>query len=285
MSAAHPEQDRLAELLAQQALFGLNDHERRELTVLIHETPGVDREAFERMAAGLEVAGLTGIPIPGLPDSLVERVRSASERVNLDSLSSSGVASPIDRGSEAGLPFPPATFPGQAPDAGFGILSLVAVTGWVAAASLFVAVMFPQWFRAPIEGARMSPTEARDRWVADHADLIRLPWQATADQWATTAAGEIVWSSRDQSGFLTVRGLTPNNPTEHQYQLWIVDGDRKHPVDGGVFDIPSTAVEVVIPFDAKLAVATPTLFAVTVERPGGVVVSDQERVVLAASVP
>jgi hypothetical protein len=46
-------------------------------------------------------------------------------------------------------------------------------------------------------------------------------------------------------------------------------------IDGGVFDAPSTG-EVVVPITARLR----ALFAVTVERPGGVVVSRREHIVV-----
>ena len=76
----------------------------------------------------------------------------------------------------------------------------------------------------------------------------------------------------------------PNDPSQSQYQLWIFDGTReKHPVDGGVFDV-NEAGEVVIPIDPKLPVGQPTLFAITVERPGGVVVSDQGRIAMVGKV-
>jgi hypothetical protein len=44
------------------------------------------------------------------------------------------------------------------------------------------------------------------------------------------------------------------------------------------------AGEVVIPIDPKLPVGQPTLFAITVERPGGVVVSDQGRIAMVGKV-
>ncbi len=44
----------------------------------------------------------------------------------------------------------------------------------------------------------------------------------------------------------------------------------------------SSAGEVVVPILAKLHVDHATLFAVTVERPGGVVVSKRERIVVTA---
>ena len=68
-------------------------------------------------------------------------------------------------------------------------------------------------------------------------------------------------------------GMPVNDPKVRQYQLWIVDPDRDaRPVDGGVFDV-TDAGEVIIPIDAKLAVSDPAAFAITVEKPGGVVKS------------
>ena len=48
-----------------------------------------------------------------------------------------------------------------------------------------------------------------------------------------------------------------------------------------MFDVTKDG-EVIIPIDAKLAVASPAAFAITVERPGGVVVSDGPLEVVAA---
>jgi hypothetical protein len=68
----------------------------------------------------------------------------------------------------------------------------------------------------------------------------------------------------------------------HQYQLWIFDAarDQRYPVDGGVFDVPANAGEVVIPIRASLMVRKPAAFAVTLEKPGGVVVSGREHVIV-----
>jgi hypothetical protein len=43
--------------------------------------------------------------------------------------------------------------------------------------------------------------------------------------------------------------------------------------------VPANAVEVVIPIRASLMVRKPAAFAVTLEKPGGVVVSGREHVV------
>jgi hypothetical protein len=50
-------------------------------------------------------------------------------------------------------------------------------------------------------------------------------------------------------------------------------------VDGGVFDVPANSGEVVIPIHAELPILKLAAFAVTVEKPGGVVVSGREHVV------
>ena len=57
---------------------------------------------------------------------------------------------------------------------------------------------------------------------------------------------------------------------------------QRAPVDGGVFDVTGDETRVAI--DAHLPGGEATLFAVTLERPGGVVVSSRERLMLTASV-
>ena len=83
------------------------------------------------------------------------------------------------------------------------------------------------------------------------------------------------------AGYMQFSGLQSNDPRVEQYQLWIFDGTRDdaHPVDGGVFDINQNG-EVIVPIHAKLPVAHPTAFAVTLEKPGGVVVSDPQVAVM-----
>jgi len=96
--------------------------------------------------------------------------------------------------------------------------------------------------------------------------------------------GDVVWDPATQQGFMRFAALAVNEPTRFQYQLWIFDAarDERFPVDGGVFDIPAGVTEVLVPIRAKLPVSNAVLFAVTVEAPGGVVVSGRERIVLTA---
>lgn len=115
---------------------------------------------------------------------------------------------------------------------------------------------------------------------------LSLNWTATEDVAALNAQGQVVWHQADQNGFMQFTGLAANDPTEYQYQLWIFDQSRdaeqSPAVDGGVFNINDANAETIVPINAKLAVDKPYLFAVTIERPGGVVVSERERIVVLA---
>jgi anti-sigma-K factor RskA len=124
----------------------------------------------------------------------------------------------------------------------------------------------------------------RQGLIASAEDLVRMDWTATEDPAANGVSGNVVWSPGSQSGFMLFEGLAPNDPAVSQYQLWIFDGTRsqEQPVDGGTFDVPVASNQIVIRIDAKLPVREAALFAVTVEQPGGVVVSDRERVVALA---
>ena len=116
------------------------------------------------------------------------------------------------------------------------------------------------------------------------AGVRQVGWTATEDPFAAGASGDVVWDAASQTGFMRFVGLAANQPTQLQYQLWIFDRqrDERYPVDGGVFDIPAGAGEVIVPIRARVPVGEAALFAVTVEPAGGVVVSTRERIVLTA---
>jgi len=152
--------------------------------------------------------------------------------------------------------------------------------GWLAAAAClaFAITAIVRPF------GKKAPTAREQRDLLTHvADAQVLAWAATADPAATGAKGDVVWSNAEQKGFMRFSGLSQNDPAATQYQLWIFDGERddKFPVDGGVFDVTAGG-DVVVPIKPKLKVGKPVLFAVTVEKPGGVVVSKRERIVVTA---
>lgn len=113
------------------------------------------------------------------------------------------------------------------------------------------------------------------------ADTVRWPFKPNSAAYGA-ASGEVVWSESLQRGYMRLKGMSPNDPKVRQYQLWIVDPVRDtHPVDGGVFDVASTG-EVIVPFEARLPVRGAGAFAITSEKPGGVVVSAGPLLVVAA---
>jgi hypothetical protein len=154
----------------------------------------------------------------------------------------------------------------------------------VAAACLLISLGTLVYFVLFRTTGRQDPVRQREQLLASTPDLIRVDWAAGPTP-VPGAKGDIAWSNSEQRGFLRFQGMKVNDPSVEQYQLWIFDRnqDEKTPVDGGVFDIPSTG-EVVVPIRPSLRVREPYLFAVTIEKPGGVVVSDRRRLPLLAAV-
>lgn len=249
MSAARhdPLPERLEELLADRAMIGLTVLEEDELARLLAETaPEVEQE-YELAAAALDRA-LAPRPEP-LPAALRARlVAAARERVP--------------------------SAPARAPQLPAPRSNALALAGWLVAAAACLLAVFAWRARAP---AAPRPTESRAELLA-RAGTVRLDWKP---EQTPGASGDVVWSQALQQGWLRIRGLAPNDPAREQFQLWIFDETQQHPIDGGVFDV-APGDEVLIPIDAKLRVQQPKLFAVTREKPGGVVVSDQQRIVLVA---
>ena len=180
---------------------------------------------------------------------------------------------------------PPAPRPSEAPILpGPGSTPWAAIAGWAAAAALLVVLL-----TRGMESADPVPTSSErfDALVASADDLVRIPWTQTEDPAAASVQGEVIWSKTAQEGYMVFEGLPVNQPTETQYQLWVFDSDRaeweKLPVDGGVFDIAQDG-KTVVPIAAKLPVQSAALFAITIEKPGGVVVSERERLVVTAGV-
>jgi hypothetical protein len=162
---------------------------------------------------------------------------------------------------------------------------------WVAAASLLLAIA-GWWPRIvadhapPPEMAEVTAESAREAMLAEEGTL-HVSLTAASDKPLT---GDVVFDPARQIGFLRFQGIPANDPRLAQYQLWIADAGRKQPlpVDGGVFDVTPQATasgDVIVPFRAKLPVGKATAFVVTMEQPGGVVVSKQERVLALAKVP
>lgn len=143
--------------------------------------------------------------------------------------------------------------------------------GWVVAAGLAGVLV---WTNRP----QPVPDPA-----AEFARLDREPGTQKFVAGPDGNSGRVVWDEARQEGYLEVRGLEPNDPAVAQYQLWIVDPAREQPVDGGVFDVrPGPDGRAVVPVRAALRVSGAKAFAVTREKPGGVVVSKGPMLVVLA---
>jgi hypothetical protein len=124
----------------------------------------------------------------------------------------------------------------------------------------------------------------RAQFMKTHAWLLQRSFLPGSDPTGQAVRGDVVWDANSQTGYMRFQGLRRNDPNVEQYQLWIFDArrDERFPVDGGVFDVRNAPGDVVIRFAARLNVQVPLMFVVTVERRGGVVVSDRSRVAAVA---
>ncbi len=158
--------------------------------------------------------------------------------------------------------------------------SLRELTGWLVAAGLILAFAVRQF-----ASQRQDSASARASMLANEAGSVVADWSAGPDPLGANLGGNVVWSTSKQEGYMRFRSLPANDPKRNQYQLWIFDSAREdwesQPVDGGVFDV-GPGEEVVVAISPKLEVRKPAMFAITLERPGGVVVSKRDHLVALA---
>ena len=256
-------EEAMLDLLIKQVTEGLSPEQQRELDVLDDEIASAYARDLEHAAAAIAVAG-SAQPEP-MPAAL---------RLKIEAQLQAAMA-----GTGDGVREPSRTVRaiGTAPRARTRSSS----GWWAAAACLVLAVL--GWLRSPLvqgPGAAATPAQQREALLASPGAL-EIQLETTAEPAAAGAKVDVVWDPRSQRGFARFVGLKPNDPAQHQYQLWIFDGDRdeRYPVDGGVFNVPPNAEQVVVPIRAQLAVHAAKAFAVTIEPPGGVVVSGREHVV------
>jgi hypothetical protein len=301
------EPSRLTELWCDRALFGLDPHEVMELTALLG--PNADDAAFELAAAAIALT--PGVAAEAMPADLARRIAEramAPAPYAADADAAPTIMLP-DRAASQPTPlapvapaFAPRTPPAVSPG---NVVPLArpprrSVVPWLAAAACLVlaaggwwkamqasvdpiALRGTDWTIPEIEIPAPTPAEARAA-LLESPTAVRIGWNTTDDPSARGASGDVVWDNEAQRGFMRMSGLAKNDPSREQYQLWIFDAekDERYPVDGGVFDVDANG-DVIVEIDAKLSVDRPTLFAVTVEKPGGVVVSSRERIVLTAA--
>ena len=254
----------LFDLLEKRAVYGLTSEEQQQLDQL----GGGDDLSFDQAATAINLADLG--PVDEMPANVRARVVADANEFFAEKQPASEVEAPEPDRSGLGL---------------FGWL------GWGVAVAALVALVLNLWLTravpppqiagplaTPTPAVTPGPEELRERLLASATDLARAVIGA-GNVKDIRPTGDIVWSDAKQAGFVRVSGLPKNDPSREQYQLWIFDEnqDAKTPVDGGVFDVAADGT-VTIPINAKLKVKGPKMFAITIEKPGGVVVSRQEKV-------
>jgi len=259
----------MLELLADKVTEGLSDADRKRLDALLEAEGDADLEALERTAAELTLA--LGEPreqqqSEPMPAELRERLAQAGRQWEARS-----------RGANPGATGSNTSVLGRI-GGGAGLAWLTAAAA-IAIALLGWLMLFTVITRPEERFPAYADVEARP-------DAVRVAWSPGPDPLGEGVTGEVLWSDSAQAGWMVFRDLPPLDPNRNDYQLWIFDPTRdEHPVDGGVFNVrPDETGEVRVPIRAKLPVSSPTLFAITVEQPGGVVVSKQERIPLVAPV-
>ena len=270
--------EKLRDLLADQVTLGLSDEEARELGELLGSADGsMDAQSFELTAAAIALAETMYEPMPaGLEAKLA---RAAEEYFGT---AKSEIHESIhDQPTQA--------FKWKEPKASKSFFDWF---GWAAAAAACIALAITFFYnqnrinelQAKVE--QLTPksvpeetlAQKRDRLKAAGAEIARAEWTA-GNVKELNVTGEVVWSDAKQEGYMTFRGLPVNDPNLQAYQLWMFEDAKleEFPKDGGVFNVTSEG-EVIIPIDAKLRTTSPKAFAITIEKPGGVVRSDRSKI-------
>lgn len=267
--------ERMLELLADDAILGLSDEERTELEKLQQDFPDFKNDdSFKAAAAAINLTNLD--TDEQMPQHLEAKILANAAKF-FDS----------DQESESPIPI---TEESPISTVSFEETKRRSWLGWAFAVAASIALVvnigitrFSETDIAKGPGPIQTPSpepsdrEMRNQLLTENK-VIKADWSSV--QADIEVSGDVVWSDAKQKGYMRFQGLPLNDKQKETYQLWIFDEtqDEKTPIDGGVFDIGKEG-EVIVPINAKLNVQNPKLFAVTVEKPGGVVVSKQEKII------
>ncbi|MDQ3323797.1 MAG: anti-sigma factor [Acidobacteriota bacterium] len=291
------QKERLIELLTDQTLFGLNEAESTELNQLKRQFPKLENGVSFELAA--TAVGLTDLDISKpLPTNLRAKVLAdADEFFDQSEKARNVVSFPTKAKETVGTSFGGAIKSTTAAEAkqsfwqwlGWGVAfaacAALAVNLWLTDSrpANDVAEKIPETIQTPTP--EPSLVQKRESLLASAPDVIKAEITKADPKSANDISGDIVWSNSRQAGFVRFRGLPANDPNRETYQLWVVDEtyDKKYPISAGVFDVGGSG-EIIVPIDAELKIRNPTLFAVSKEKPGGVVVSAPQRIIAVAKI-
>lgn len=110
---------------------------------------------------------------------------------------------------------------------------------------------------------------ALDRQLKSESDLANLKIATLTALAGNTpqALAVAVWDPAKQQGVFTVDKL-PAAASDQDYELWVIDPKKPHPVSGGVFTVSADGTSRV-KFRTEEAVAAIAKFAVSLEKKGG----------------
>jgi anti-sigma-K factor RskA len=279
MNSFYPsDHDRILELLADQAITGLNAVEQAELKSLLEANPNFDLAALDRTAAMLDIAASVD-DIEPLPDHVRDRILAHDQSKLRTCITFAGAKQPRNK------------------------IELREVLAWATAAACLVLAVFA-WSRwstprlpsdpspnAPVVAEnKASPSRLRDRdtfrpnpeptiaelrkqLLSSSPDVLHL--QLVSDNGggvSNESGGDIVWSSGRQIGYLRLPRLAGDNlAQQRQYQVWIVGSDMSgnEIINGGIFAVDRTTGELILPIQADQFVQQPKMFVVSMEPSGG----------------
>jgi anti-sigma-K factor RskA len=288
-------QERVLDLLTEQATHGLDEHNQKELNDLKNLFPEwTDDESLSITAAALALSIVR--PNEEMPAHLKTRILAESDRFFAGRESEHKVLnfkSKSERGTSAENQIAAQTERSSK-------VSFWNWAGWAVAAAACVALAVNLWTTrtaAPTNEivrnppAQITPTplpslaQQREQLLATAPDAVQTTWTDFNPKQPRGVVGDVVWSNSLQKGFMRFRSIPANDKRRETYQLWVFDAaqNAKTPIDGGVFDVEANG-EVIVPIDAKIRVQKPTMFAVTAEKPGGVVVSELGKVMAVAKI-
>lgn len=255
--------ERLMQLLADEATEGLSGSGHDEVEQAMSAHTDVPRDGLE-LAAAAVVRAMMGATQAKLPRRMRAKLRSdAAHFFAARWGAGSATVTPTHESHAARRPTNPSN----------------RLAWTTVAASLLLAVF--SWWRTVAPTQEEGVNVRYQQFVQRAADLVQASWIAKVEDYRGVS-GKVVWSDAEQNGYMILSGL-PANTGKRQYQLWIVDPQRDaHPVDGGVFDVPPGDGLITIPVRARLPVRRPNVFAITLEKEGGVVVSGGPLLVVAA---
>jgi hypothetical protein len=278
------------ELLLDRAAQGeLDEPSQRELLRLV---PGVKDSvsAYDAAAAELLVASLP-LNNAKLSSSLEQRLL-ASGQAWCKQRAAETAPPLVLRGPELRMTNEPAAS-ARGPEALRPMRSLRILPWLVAAAS--IALVAVAWWTPFGPGARPGPVVATTQPVSAEKAFAEISSSTTALQlawndWSDASVpcekpgvkGSVVWDEASNRGVMKFENLPALDETKERYQLWIIDSrGMEQRISGGVFNGAAGNQFVVI--DPGIDVDRAAAFAITIERPDGVWVSDMKRRVVIAA--